>query len=58
MKQKKVKPRPTLPKKEWSCAYVDDGLDWIGDCKRREYKKSEKYKQGQILVEKFKSKKT
>ena len=69
MKQYITKPRPTRPKgKRWPSSseewhkYVEDCanaeyLDWIGDIEYREYKKSEKYKQGQQLADKFKRKK-
>jgi hypothetical protein len=57
MKQNKLKPRPTRPKNSRSGASGDyDHRDWIHDCEMREYKKSDKYKQGQKLAEKFKSK--
>ena len=68
MKQKRTKPRPTSPKgerwpsssEEWhkyveDCANVEY-LDWIHDCEIREYKKSDKYKQGQQLADYFKKK--
>lgn len=66
MKQKRTKPRPTSPKGErWPCssdewhAYIEDCAaaeheDWIHDCDEREYKKSEKYKQGRNLADQFK----
>ena len=51
MKQKRTKPRPTAPKgKRWPSSYPKerqqyvDELGWVGDCERREYKKSDKYK--------------
>ena len=56
MKQKRIKPRPISPKGSRSCAYPDDYLDYVHDCEMREYKKSDKFKQGQKLIEKFKSK--
>jgi len=67
MKQKRTKPRPTRPKgKRWPSSseewhkYVEDCataeyLDWLGDVERREYKKSDKFKQAQQLAEKFKN---
>lgn len=60
MKQNRLKPRPIRPKGSRSSAYNGDyeHQDWIRDCQEREYKKSEKYKEGQSLLEKFKSKKT
>lgn len=67
MKQKRTKPRPTRPKgqrwpsssEEWH-KYVEDCavaeyLDWLGDIERREYQKSDKFKQGQQLADKFKN---
>jgi hypothetical protein len=57
MKQKRIKPRPIRPKGSRSSASGDyDHRDWFRDCQEREYKKSDKYKQGQKLAEKFKSK--
>jgi hypothetical protein len=61
MKQKRTKPRPTRTKGErWPATREDrataEYLDWIHDVKEREYKKSAKYKEGQDLAEKFKSK--
>jgi len=66
MKQKRTKPRSTRPKgkrwpsssEEWhayieDCALLDDE-DWARDVKEREYKKSDKYKQGQQLADQFK----
>jgi hypothetical protein len=68
MKQKRTKPRPTRPKgqrwpsssEEWH-AYIENCAaaeyeDWIHDCEVREYKKSDKFKQGQDLADKFKKK--
>jgi len=64
-----MKPKPTKPKgqrppetsEEWH-KYIEhlallEDLDWAHDCNEREYKKSEKYKQGQDLADKFKNKK-
>lgn len=61
MKQKRIKPRPTRPKGErWPFSSEDraslDDEDWAHDCEKREYKKSEKHKQGQQLADKFKKK--
>lgn len=61
MKQKRTKPRP-ISKKRWSTDRWDTYLehaeheDWVYDCELREYKKSDKYKQGQDLAEQFKKK--
>jgi len=66
MKQKRTKPRPTPPKgKRWpstsaewdkyveECA-VAEYLDYLHDVEVRKYKKSDKYKQGQQLADKYK----
>lgn len=59
---KRTKPRPTRPKgQRWpssseECAAAAEYLDYLGDVERREYKKSDKYKQVQQLADKFKKK--
>jgi len=40
--------KPTLDEME-----AIETADWVGDIKRREYKKSDKYRQGKELAEKY-----
>jgi len=54
-----MKPKPVLPKNQRQKRLSLDELerleteDWIGDIRRREWKKSQKYQEGLKLLERY-----
>jgi hypothetical protein len=51
MKPKSTRPKMKIKKPDWDAI---ETADWVHDLKEREYKKSEKHKQGKELAEKYK----